>query len=81
MKLVKNSDIWITVDGNDTPIFLEPVSSQQTVLCIEGYRRSNLRTFGMLLTDFFGPTFSPKHVVVVINRPIEMKVCSSLKQM
>ena len=58
MKLVKNSDTTLTVDGNDVPIFIEPVRSQQTVLCIEGHKRSDLRTFEVLLTDFFWATFS-----------------------
>ena len=75
MKLVKNSDITLTVDGNDASIFFETVRFQQTVLCIEGYKRCDLRTFEVLLTDFFQATFSPKYVVVVIKRPIEMKVC------
>ena len=34
MKLVKNSDITLTVNGNGVPIFFEPVRFQQTVLCI-----------------------------------------------
>ena len=42
MKLVKNSDIALTVDGNSVPIFFEPIRSQQTVLCIEGHKRSDL---------------------------------------
>ena len=75
MKLVKNSDVTLTVDGNGAPIFFEPARSQQTMLCIEGHKRNDLRIFEVLLTDFFQATFSPKHVVVVINRPIEMKVC------
>ena len=57
MKLVKNSDIALTVDGNGVPIFFEPVWSQQTVLCIESHKRSDLRTFEVLLTDFFWATF------------------------
>ena len=79
MKLVKNSDIMLTVNGNGVPIFFEPVRSQQTMLCIEGHKRSYSRTFEVLLTDFFQATFSPKHVVVVINRPIKMKVCFTIK--
>ena len=54
MKLVKNSDITLTVDGNGVPIFFEPVMSQQTVLCIEGHKRM---TFEVLLTDFLWATF------------------------
>ena len=57
MKLVKNSDITLTVDGNGAPIFFEPVRSQQTVLCIEGHKRSDLRTFEVLLTYFVRATF------------------------
>ena len=64
----------LTADGNGAPIFFEPVRSQQTVLCIEGNKRSDLWTFEVLLTDFFWATFSSKHAVVVINRPIEIKV-------
>ena len=45
MKLIKNSDITLIVDGDGVPIFFEPVRSQQTVLCIEGHERSDLRTF------------------------------------
>ena len=75
MKLVKNSNITLTVDGNGAPMFFESVRSQQTVLCIEGHKRSNLLTFEVLLTDFFRDTFSLIHVIVVINRPIEIKVC------
>ena len=74
MKLVKNSHIKLTVGGNGAPIFFEPVRSQQTVLCIEGHKRSDHRNFEVLFTDFFRATFSPKHVVVVINRSIKMKV-------
>ena len=57
MKLVKNSDITLTVDGNGVPIFFEPVRSQQTVLCVKDHKRSDLRTFEVLLTDFFWVTF------------------------
>ena len=42
MKLVKNSDITLTFDGNGMPIFFEPVRSQQTVLGIEGHKCSDL---------------------------------------
>ena len=58
MKLVKISDIMLTVDGNGVPIFFEPVQSQQNELGIEGHKRSDLRTFEVLLTDFFWATFS-----------------------
>ena len=75
MKLVKNSDITLTVDGNGEPNFFEPMRSQQTVLCIEGHKPSDPRAFEVLLIDFFRATFSLKHLAVVINRPIEMKVC------
>ena len=75
MKLVKNSDITLTADGNGAPIFFEPVRSQQTVLCNGGHKRSDLRTFKVLHTDFFRAAFPLNHVVVVINRPIEMKMC------
>ena len=54
MKLVKNSDITLTVDGNGAPIFFEPVKSQQTVLCIEGHKYSDFRTFEALLTASSG---------------------------
>ena len=57
MKLVKNSDITLTVGGNGVPVFFEPVRSQQTVLCIEGHKLSDLWTIEMLLTDFFWATF------------------------
>ena len=57
MKLVKNSDIMLAVDGNGVPIFFEPVRSQQNVLCIEGHKRCDVRTFEVLLTDFFWATF------------------------
>ena len=80
MELVKNSDTMLTVDGNGALIFFEPIRSQQTKLCIEGHKRSDFWTFEVLLTDFFCPTFSPKHVVVVINHPIEMNVCFITKQ-
>ena len=79
MKLVKNSDITLTADGNGVPIFFEPARSQQIVLCIEGYKRSDLWTFEVLLTDFFRAIFSSKRVVVVINSPTEMKVCFIIK--
>ena len=75
MKLVKNSDITLTADGNGAPIFFEPVRSQQTVLCNEGHKRIELRTFKVLHTDFFRATFSLNHAIVVINRRIEMKMC------
>ena len=58
MKLVKNGDIMLPVDGNGVSIFFEPVRSQQTVFCIEGHKRSDLRTFEVLPTDFFWATFS-----------------------
>ena len=45
MKLVKGDDIMLTVDGNGASIFLEPVRSQQTVLCILHHRCSDLWTF------------------------------------
>ena len=38
-------------------------------------QRSDLRTFEALLTDFFWLLVSPKHIVVVINSPIQMKLC------
>ena len=69
MKLVKNSDITLTVDGDGVFIFFKPVRSEQTMLCVEGHKRSDLRAFEVLLADFFRDTFSPKHFVVVINRP------------
>ena len=56
MKLLKNSDIMLTVGGNGVPIFFEPVRSQQNVLCIEGHKLSDFRTFEVLLTDFFWAT-------------------------
>ena len=75
MKMVKNSNITLTVDGNVVPIFFEPVRSQQIVLCIEDHKLSEFQTFEVLLIDFFRDTFSPKHVVVFIDRPIKIKVC------
>ena len=60
MKLLKNSDIMLTVDGNGVPIFFESVRSQQNVLCIEGHKLSDFRTLEVLLTDFFWATFSRK---------------------
>ena len=56
MKLVKNSDITLTVDGNGVPIFFEPVKSQQNVLCIESHKLSDLRTVEVLLPSFFWDT-------------------------
>ena len=53
MKLVKNSDITLTVDGNGVPIFFEPVKSQQNVLCIESHKLIDLRTVEVLLPNFF----------------------------
>jgi len=60
-------------------IFFEPVWFQKAMLCIEGHKCSDLRTLRALFTDFFCTTFSPKHIVVVINRPIEMKVFFNTK--
>ena len=79
MKFVKNSDTTFTVDGNGAPIFFKPIRSQQTVLCIEGHKRSDLQTFEVLLTDFFRALLSLKHVVVVIYHPIGIRVCFIIK--
>ena len=74
MKLVKNGDITLTIDSNGAPIFLKPVRCQQTVLCIKHHKFSDLQIFKALLTNFFWLLLSPKHIVMVINSPIKIKV-------
>ena len=48
MKLVKNSDITLTVDGNGVPIFFEPVRSQQNGKMCFALKATNSVTFGPL---------------------------------
>ena len=45
MKLVKNSDITLTVDGNGVPIFFEPVRSQQNGKMCFALKATNSVTF------------------------------------
>ena len=64
MKLVKNSDITLTVDGNGVPIFFEPVSSQQTVLfalkATNAVTFRHLRCFSPISFGLLSPDISRK---------------------